>query len=202
MKLTEKKRESIVEAAIEEFAQQGYLGAKTTRIAKKAGVSSRTLYKHFESKEALFDAICDIMIERNTVMPPVAYDPDRRLDSQLVNALQSYIGVITETETMGLNRMVNAEMLRDLDRSRAFFSEFATHDYPLTQLVADAMEAGALRKADPTYATSQLLGLVKTFFFWPEFLLGEKQKMDGVMEDCVAMFLAHYSTESKQDLIN
>ena len=38
MKLTEKKRWSIIEAAIEEFREQGFLGAKTTRIAKRAGV--------------------------------------------------------------------------------------------------------------------------------------------------------------------
>ncbi len=192
MKLTEKKRENIIEAAIEEFRQQGYLGAKTTRIAKQAGVSSRTLYNHFDSKEQLFNAICEIMIERNSVMAPVAYDADRALNEQLEDALQRYISVITEKETMGLNRMVNAELLRDLERSRAFFAEFATHDYPMTQLIADAMQAGALRKADPVYATNQLLGLVKSFFFWPEFLLGEKQELDGVMQDCIAMFLSYY----------
>ena len=54
------------------------------------------------------------------------------------------------------------------------------------------MQAGALREAEPAYAANQLLGLVKSFFFWPEFLLGEKQELDGVMQDCVAMFLAHY----------
>lgn len=192
VKLTEKKRENIIEAAIQEFREQGFLGANTTRIAKRAGVSSRTLYKHFASKEELFNAIAQIMIERNTVMAPVAYDHDREIDEQLVDALECYVSVITENETMGLNRMVNAELLRDLERSRAFFAEFAAHDYPVTNLIAEAMEAGALRKANPEFATNQLLGLVKTFFFWPEFLLGEKKQTDGVMQDCVAMFLAHY----------
>ncbi len=195
MKLTEKKRENIIEAAIEEFREQGYLGAKTTQIAKRAGVSSRTLYNHFESKEDLFNAICEIMIERNSVMAPVAFDADRPIDEQLVEALERYVVVITEKETMGLSRMVNAELLRDLERSRAFFAEFATHDYPITQLIAEAMEAGAMRKADPVYATNQLLGLVKSFFFWPEFLLGEKRKLEGVMKDCVAMFLSHYKID-------
>ena len=72
----------------------------------------------------------------------------------------------------------------------------ATHDYPVTQLIADAMEAGALRKADPKLAANQLLALIKSFFFWPEFLLGEKQKADGIMQDCVAMFLSHYEADA------
>ncbi|MEM8638613.1 MAG: TetR/AcrR family transcriptional regulator [Cyanobacteria bacterium P01_G01_bin.54] len=196
MKLTEQKRRSIIEAAIEEFREQGFLGAKTTRIAKRAGVSSRTLYNHFESKEALFKAIAQIMIERNTAMEPVAYDPNQPLDRQLVEALERYVAVITEAEAMGLNRMVISELLRDLARSRAFFTKLATHDYPITTLIKDAMAAGALRSADPEYAASQLLGLVKNFFFWPEFLLGEKLTPEGVMQDCVTMFLAHYKTDT------
>ncbi|KUJ76449.1 hypothetical protein AVO45_11690 [Ruegeria marisrubri] len=192
MKLTEKKRKDIIEAAIEEFRENGFLGAKTTQIAKRAGVSSRTLYNHFETKEALFDAITEIMIARNSAMAPVPYDPDRPLDEQLIEALERYVSVITEPEAIGLNRMVISEFLRDLDRSRAFFAESLAHDYPIKRLIEEAMQAGALRKADPEFATSQLLALVKNFFFWPEFLLGEKQKTDGIMRDCVAMFLSHY----------
>lgn len=192
MKLTDKKRKNIIEAAIVEFQENGFLAAKTTSIAKRAGVSSRTLYNHFETKEALFNAITDIMIERNAAMAPVTYAPDRPLDEQLVQALERYVEVISEPEAMGLSRMVISEFLRDLDRSRTFFAETVTHDYPVTQLVAEAMQAGALRQADPAFATGQLLALVKNFFFWPEFLLGEKQETGGVMRDCVDMFLTHY----------
>ncbi|WP_170327705.1 TetR/AcrR family transcriptional regulator [Ruegeria arenilitoris] len=195
MKLTEIKRQNIIEAAVEEFREHGFHGANTTRIAKRAGVSSRTLYNHFESKDALFEAIAQIMIERNCVMAPVPYDADRDLKAQLVDALDQYVVVITDKETLGLNRMVNAELLRDLDRARAFYAELTTHDYPITQLIASAMEAGTMRKADPSYAASQLLGLVKTFFFWPVYLLGERQDTSGIMDDCVNMFLSHYAPD-------
>jgi len=194
MKLTERKRESIIEAAIEEFRLHGFLGSKTTSIAKLAGVSSRTLYKHFETKEALFDVVSEVMLERSSSMAPVSYDPNRDLQEQLVDAMEKYISVITGTEAIGLQRIVISEFLRDLERSRTFFAKAATHDYPVTRLIAEAMEAGALRKVPPEYAANQLLGLAKSFFYWPEFLLGEKPELEGVMRDCVAMFLAHYKT--------
>ncbi|MEX0283700.1 MAG: TetR/AcrR family transcriptional regulator [Paracoccaceae bacterium] len=196
MKLTEKKRLSIVEAAIDEFREQGFLGAKTTRIAKSAGVSSRTLYNHFESKEALFNAISEIMIERNASMGSVPFDPDRDLAEQLTEALWQYVSVITEDQAIGLNRMVVSELLRDLERSREFFAETASHDYPITKLIEDAMNAGALRSADPVLAASQLLAMVKNFYFWPEFFLGENPNTAEVMADCVTMFLRHYSVET------
>lgn len=193
MKLTDVKRQNIIDAAIEEFREQGFLGAKTTAIAKRANVSSRTLYKHFESKEALFEAISQIMIERNGRMGPVPYDPARDFAEQLTDALWRYVGVITEETALGLNRMVISELIRDLDRSRQFFSESLTHDYPVTRLIAEAMDAGVIRRADPALATGQLLGLVKSFYFWPEFFLGENPTLKNVMDDCVAMFMAHYA---------
>ena len=197
MKLTEKKRESIIKAAIEEFREHGFLGAKTTRIAKKAHVSSRTLYNHFESKEVLFQAISKIMIERKSTVATVPFDPARDLETQFIETLERYVEAVTEPETLALTRMVYAELLRDLERSRVFFTELATYDDPITQLISGAMKAGALRKANPEYAAKQLIGLIRSFFYMPEFMLGQKLETDGVMQDCVKMFLSHYEPDNQ-----
>ena len=196
MKRTEKKRKDIIDAAIDEFREQGFLGAKTTSIAKKANVSSRTLYNHFENKEALFEAISEIMIERNWCMEPVPYDPNDDFAKQLKDALWRYVEVITEETAIGLSRMVMSELIRDLSRSRQFFMETETNDYPMTRLISEAMDAGVIRKADPAFATNQLLALIKNFYFWPEFFLGENTTPKGVMDDCVEMFLAHYKADA------
>ena len=196
LQLAESKRENIVKAAIEEFREQGFLGSNMTQIAKRADVSSRTLYKHFENKDALFEAISKIMIEQNRRMKSVPYDPDLDFAEQLKNALWRYVAVITDETALGLNRMVVSELIRDLDRSRQFFKETETHDYPITRLIGEAMDAGVIRKADPILATNQLLALVKNFFFWPEFFLGENPTPKAVMDDCVAMFLTHYKQDN------
>ena len=47
-------RESILGAALEEFAQRGFDGAKVDRIAQRAGVNKAMLYYHFRSKAALY----------------------------------------------------------------------------------------------------------------------------------------------------
>jgi len=49
-----KRRELIVEAALEEFGQRGYEAASVGRIAAAAGVSRTVLYDHFTSKHELF----------------------------------------------------------------------------------------------------------------------------------------------------
>jgi AcrR family transcriptional regulator len=49
-------REAILGAAILEFAEVGFGGARIERISKRANTSDRMLYYHFDSKDALFQA--------------------------------------------------------------------------------------------------------------------------------------------------
>ena len=56
-RLTDRKRAAIINAAIIEFRQSGYEATSMDRLAASAGVSKRTVYNHFPSKEALFAQI-------------------------------------------------------------------------------------------------------------------------------------------------
>ncbi|MEP6147354.1 MULTISPECIES: TetR/AcrR family transcriptional regulator [Sulfitobacter] len=194
MKLTEKKRKDILDAAIQEFREQGFPAARVNRIAELAEVSKRTLYKHFESKEVLFQAITDILLEQIAATPKLRYDPQAPLREQLIAAARDYIGHLSGAEYMGLNRLVMSELLRDQDLAQAFFAKAAMQDGPIQALIAEAMQAGALRRAEPGLAAGQLLSMIKHFLMWPEFLLGEKADVDAeaVIADCLDMFLAHY----------
>src|SRR6266567_9554051 len=47
------KRERILRAAIDMFAQNGYFNAKVSDIARAAGVADGTIYLYFDGKEDL-----------------------------------------------------------------------------------------------------------------------------------------------------
>lgn len=57
------RRSSILEAATTAFAAKGFDGARTLEIAEAAGVSEALLYRHFPSKQALYDAVLERLIE-------------------------------------------------------------------------------------------------------------------------------------------
>lgn len=198
LKLTEKKRKDILDAAIKEFQEQGFPAARVNRIAELAEVSKRTLYKHFASKDVLFQAITDILLDEIAAAPKLGYRPETPLPQQLTAAVQDYVRHLTGAHYMGLNRLVMSELLRNQDLARAFFSRAAMQDGPISGLIADAMQAGALRQARPDVAAGQLLSMVKHFLVWPLFLMGAKADLDAdaVIDDCVAMFLAHYSVRN------
>jgi AcrR family transcriptional regulator len=58
------RREQVLAAAIEEFAEHGYHAAKTGSIAKRARISQPYIYALFENKLVLFLAVQDLVSER------------------------------------------------------------------------------------------------------------------------------------------
>jgi len=51
------KREAILDAALELFVERGFFGTAVPEIADRAGVGAGTIYRYFDSKEALVNAI-------------------------------------------------------------------------------------------------------------------------------------------------
>lgn len=51
------KREAILEAALDLFVQRGFHGTAVPHIAERAGVGAGTIYRYFENKEALVNAL-------------------------------------------------------------------------------------------------------------------------------------------------
>ncbi len=52
--ISDEKRQALLDAASAEFTSAGYTGANINVIAKKAGISIRSLYNYFITKEDLF----------------------------------------------------------------------------------------------------------------------------------------------------
>ncbi len=61
------KRDIILTAALEIFAQKGFQKARVNEIARRAGVSEGTIYKEFEDKEDLLHAIPEKIIPEATL---------------------------------------------------------------------------------------------------------------------------------------
>ena len=52
-------KESILEEALRQFSQKGFDGTSMSDIAKPLGITKAALYKHFESKQQIFDRIIE-----------------------------------------------------------------------------------------------------------------------------------------------
>jgi AcrR family transcriptional regulator len=52
-----KKKQDIINAALELFAEEGFKSTSTNRVALKAGVSEGLIFRHFKNKNGLLEAI-------------------------------------------------------------------------------------------------------------------------------------------------
>lgn len=62
--LDQKKKERIINTAIDEFAENNYYKANITNIIKKAEIASGSFYQYFDGKEDLYKYLIDIIVER------------------------------------------------------------------------------------------------------------------------------------------
>jgi AcrR family transcriptional regulator len=61
---SEERREQLIEAAVKEFAANGFHATSTTAIAKRAGISQPYVYALFPNKHELFLAANERVVER------------------------------------------------------------------------------------------------------------------------------------------
>ncbi len=64
-------RRRLLDAALTEFAERGLAGARVDRIGAAAGVNKAQIYHHFGSKDGLFEAVFDAVVERTLTEIPI-----------------------------------------------------------------------------------------------------------------------------------
>lgn len=89
----EDRRESVIVAAMSEFAHSGYNGTSTEAIARRVGVSQPYLFRLFPNKQAIFlaAAVRCIDVTRRTFVEAVEGVPAEEKLKAMANAYQRMI---------------------------------------------------------------------------------------------------------------
>jgi TetR/AcrR family transcriptional regulator of autoinduction and epiphytic fitness len=195
-RLTDRKRASILDAAVAEFRQAGYETTSMDRIAARAGVSKRTVYNHFPSEEALFAQILERLWDNSVDGLDLAYRSDRPLRPQLLELVQQKLRLLNDGNFVDLARVAIAAAIHSPERAQDMVARMGDREEGLTTWIRAATADGRLKTDDPLFAAMQLQGLVKGFAFWPQVTLDQPPltaaRQKQVAESAVEMFLAYY----------
>jgi TetR/AcrR family transcriptional regulator, regulator of autoinduction and epiphytic fitness len=196
-RLTDRKRAAVVSAAIDEFLAAGFDATSMDRIAARAGVSKRTVYNHFPSKEALFEAILMQLWDASLGADTSPWRPDEPLRAQLIDLLMRKLRLLNDEAFLSLARVAIAAGMHSPERAGDMVARLGEREEDLTVWIRAASAAGRLKIDDPLFASRQLQGLVKAFAFWPQVALGQapltKSEQKKVAESAADMFLARYA---------
>ncbi len=196
----EKKREQILEAAVQEFQERGFQGTSMDRISERANVSKRTVYNHFESKEALFKAIVELIFNEISETLNIVYDPALPLEDQLLTLGRAEGRLMCSKRFMRLARMAMSETIRD----PALAAEMNAKSEAISvfnDFMSAALKAKTIDTDDPEEAGAQFIGLIKSRAFWPYILNGGTvgdDEMEHIVQSSVETFLSRFATKQKK----
>ena len=140
--IVQSKEQQILEAAEQEFLEKGYDGARTTSIAKTAGVTHAMLHYYFRTKEQLFEHIIDKkMSEIVPLMTHLFGNSDLPLVKRIEEAVSVHFDFVVANPD--LPRFLINEVLPHKERCDLFRSKIENVLYLVDNLQREVNEAAA-----------------------------------------------------------
>jgi AcrR family transcriptional regulator len=81
LNLSQEKRETILNAAVEEFAEYGLENASTNRIVKNSGIAKGSFYQYFEDKQDVFMYLLDVIEKKELEFFKGKHPPTNNMDT-------------------------------------------------------------------------------------------------------------------------
>ena len=195
MKLTEKKRLQILDTAEKMFYEVGVEHTTMDQLAAQAGVSKRTVYNHFENKDALFAAIIERMLSSLSSADPVLYHSNQPLEAQLTKIAENEVQLLTSPEFLRVAKIGFMQLLKDSDLAKHLTQiKIGCLGY-LADFLTAACDDGRLVIEDCDFASKQFVYQLKSFVFYPllygfETVTSAQKKQ--VIEETVQLVLSRY----------
>src|SRR3954453_15295266 len=152
------KRDAILRAAIDVFAERGFFNAQVADVARAAGVAAGTVYLYFKSKDDAFTLIFERSMREGLTNGRAAV---ARLDDpreRLVRLARAHLA------RLGADRNLAIVFQVELRQSTKFMERFSAtllRDYLglIREAIADGQRAGLFRAdVKPTAAAKMLFG--------------------------------------------
>ena len=146
-------KEKILDAALELFSQKGYEGTNIRELSASLGLVKSGIYKHYESKEAIWNALLDRMIayygERfgsAEHLPPV---PDS-LEDFVSMSMRMVNLTIHDEQIVKTRKVLTLEQYRDVRARDLATKHFLTGLTEMfTRIFSGMMDKGLLKRDDP-----------------------------------------------------
>lgn len=195
-RLWQEKQEVAIGAVVELFLAQGYDRTSLAQVAKTAGISTGTLFRHFPTKADLFAATVRRLCEAVRADHPVPPPGDPRAGLTAIG--RGYARLLDQPAMVPILRMTIAENQRFPEVGEAIGRQAGM---PLLEWVQGYMQgevrAGTLLIRDVPLAARLFLGMLAGSFLCPRLLLAAavigEDTAEEVIAEAVAVMLARYT---------
>lgn len=193
METKDKKRDDNTEATIlkcaeEVFLERGFDGAKTTEIAKRAGVNHAMIHYYFRTKKNLFNVIFEEKISLLASSFSASFAQDIPFFDKVRHTVETHFDFIAENPRLLM--FLYTEIVNDDERKQMM----ATNILPkakgfldeLEKGIAEEISKGTIRDIRPIEVLLNIIALnVTTFLAFPlmEVVLGKGDEVTRIMAE-------------------
>jgi AcrR family transcriptional regulator len=190
----EETKRIVFEAARHAFAVDGYAATSTEALARAAGVSTKTLYRLFPGKAALFEAMCADRLERLLSTVDLQADDEVDVEAGLRAALLACAEIALDPEVVALQRIVLQESAAFPDLAANFYrngiSRTAT---ALAKWLRVRVKKKLIALDDVDEAAGMLLGMLASApqraAIYGGMPLPSRKEIERRVSHCAALFL-------------
>ncbi len=193
------KKEQIINAAIELFAQKGFEGTSIRDLAAKADVNVAMVNYYFGSKEKLFEALVEMKASSaRGRLEEVLHDKNLTAIQKIDKVIDSYI------ERLFNNRQFHRVIYQELIlNQRETLQQIITEVlYPNTIIIKQIIEEGIkkkeFKKVDADLTIASLVGTINHVLLSKKFCLKILNREAGYIPYEDPVFINRMSTHLKQ----
>lgn len=179
--ITARRREQILQAALEVFSRKGFTAATIPEIARLAGLAAGTIYLYYPHKKDIFVAVIE-----NLMMTPLQdiFNNGAENDFMVVvqQALNNRLNIL---HSVSLTRLVSlmGEIQRDPELKAIFVNRLLRPFIAKIEgMYRSRIAAGELRSMEPAIAVRLVAGMMIGLTLLGS-LEGESSPLNGVPDD-------------------
>jgi AcrR family transcriptional regulator len=190
-------RQLIYEAARHEFSENGYAATSIESVARRAGVSTKTLYRLIPNKAALFAGMTSDRIERFLSEINLESIDHSELDEALFAALMACADLALDKEVVALQSMVLQEAGKFSDLAGAFYRNgIQRFVKALADWLTVQQKRGLIEIDDAEEVAGMLLGMVadapRRATMFGGVPLPSRPQIEARVRRCIGIFLRGY----------
>ena len=177
-------RQEILEASLELFSFQGFEATSVSQIADAVGIRKASLYSHFESKQAILDALVDEVLEQYAARSLFAHPRWDSLPGTPDEAVRMIAGqlryILHDPTVSRARKLLVIEQFRNAElaqmQTRQNYADVLAY---FTEMVKRLGARGVLREDDPELMAAQLCLPITV---WINLCDREPEREEEIME--------------------
>jgi AcrR family transcriptional regulator len=184
-------RDRILESALKLFSKKGYLGATTKDIARGAGIAEVTLFRHFPSKERLFEQVINTYSFLPVLRGLLSEISEMPYGRALTVIARRFLDTLNSRKDM--IQIMQSEMRRYPEKIYKIYHDFLDEMVKTLGSYFQRMQKeNILRKFDTESGARAFLGMFFSYFNAKEFRMFKKYKdmnTDKIIKEFIDIFL-------------